>query len=517
MESGRAREVAGSQGVGPAGPRVSSLVRPELLGFSFHLAWLCLYMYDVVPGFAGREGDSFDALNPVYLYSMLSLLAVLALGIWKTRTFMHLTRSKAGCWGAPAVCSVGTLLYTLCAMGIAQGPAISVFMVLGGLMTGAGSAVMAAHWASVFGKAKARAVIMNFTLILVAVLVACLAISYLFPTMALIVACALPLASGASLIFADRYDAKVEAVKDHPVKLRHGRRAYAILIAAVALLGLSTGCLPQLGDATMRIEQVFYCLTSIVVLVGVGWLVWRENRHAFPVLYVAPLLVLAVFAMPYVRFTTYEVSGLFYALGNASLELMLLFEAVLFALLFDLSCARTFMVARVTMAVSDLAGWFVAVNVIRVWGTGAAMQVAGTAILVASEVVVGALVMTYLLLRKKDRAAIELNTRAADVYTPGEDATGSAHAVSQAPQAGQAQRPDDKADVVEAAVERYGLSPREADVLRLLVAGDSTAQIQDRLCIAAGTFNYHMRNIYSKLGVHSRQELLVCVYNHKER
>ena len=47
--------------------------------------------------------------------------------------------------------------------------------------------------------------------------------------------------------------------------------------------------------------------------------------------------------------------------------------------------------------------------------------------------------------------------------------------------------------------ERFSLSPREADVLRLLVAGESTAQIQDTLCIAPGTFNYHMRNIYTKL------------------
>ena len=67
------------------------------------------------------------------------------------------------------------------------------------------------------------------------------------------------------------------------------------------------------------------------------------------------------------------------------------------------------------------------------------------------------------------------------------------------------------------AAERFGLSPREADVLRLLVAGESTAQIQDTLCIAPGMFNYHMRNIYSKLGVHSRQELLVFIYNQQEQ
>ena len=67
------------------------------------------------------------------------------------------------------------------------------------------------------------------------------------------------------------------------------------------------------------------------------------------------------------------------------------------------------------------------------------------------------------------------------------------------------------------AAERFGLSPREADVLRLLVAGETTAQIQEALCIAPGTFNYHIRNIFTKLGVHSRQELLICVRDLQEQ
>ena len=54
-------------------------------------------------------------------------------------------------------------------------------------------------------------------------------------------------------------------------------------------------------------------------------------------------------------------------------------------------------------------------------------------------------------------------------------------------------------------------------MLRLLVAGESTAQIQDTLCIAPGTFNYHIRNIYAKLGVHSRQELLIFVRNQEKQ
>ena len=140
------------------------------------------------------------------------------------------------------------------------------------------------------------------------------------------------------------------------------------------------------------------------------------------------------------------------------------------------------------------------------------MQLAGTAILVGSEVVIGALLLVCLPLRNKSLPAPELNRQAAGM----EEQPGTERA--QEPEAAQGEDAvDDPADATEEAVraciDRFGLSPREADVLRLLVAGDSTAQIQDKLCIAPGTFNYHMRNIYSKLGVHSRQELLVGIYN----
>ena len=525
------------QGGSPSSPPV----RPELLGFAFHLAWLCLFMYNVVPGFAGREEGDYNALDPVYFYSMVSLVIVLAFGIWKTHAFMAFARSRAGCYAAPVVCSVGTLFYALCTIGIVPGVLVNGLVLTGGIMTGATSAVMAAHWASVFGKARARAVITNFTLILATVLVACLTVSYLFPTMALMLATLLPLASGASLIYADNHGTGMGTKHgaDEGPSRRHTRKAYAILIVAVGLLGLSTGCLPLLSNAEVRFEQIFYSASSVIVLATVGWIMFKEDRPAFFPLFVVPLLVLVVFALPYVRFASQDASGLFYTTGNASIELMLVFEAVLFALLFDFSCARTFMIARVTMALSDMAGWFLAGVIVDIWGTGAAMQVAATALLAGSEVVIGALVVTYLLLRKKNDTGPELNTRAAGVERDEGTSTGgvaltgntenpTAHGIGM--QVGRAtisqahssmatgenaggERGDHAAAAVALAVERHGLSPREADVLKLLVAGDSTAQIQDRLCIAPGTFNYHMRNIYAKLGVHSRQELLVSIYN----
>ncbi len=49
-----------------------------------------------------------------------------------------------------------------------------------------------------------------------------------------------------------------------------------------------------------------------------------------------------------------------------------------------------------------------------------------------------------------------------------------------------------------------GLTPRELEVLRLLAQGLTSAQIAEQLVIGVVTVNFHVRSIYSKLGVSSR-------------
>lgn len=56
--------------------------------------------------------------------------------------------------------------------------------------------------------------------------------------------------------------------------------------------------------------------------------------------------------------------------------------------------------------------------------------------------------------------------------------------------------------------DEFGLTPRERDVFALLMRGRSVPYIRDELTVSRDTVATHVKHIYQKAGVHSRQELL---------
>lgn len=61
---------------------------------------------------------------------------------------------------------------------------------------------------------------------------------------------------------------------------------------------------------------------------------------------------------------------------------------------------------------------------------------------------------------------------------------------------------------VDAVCEQYHLSPREREILPILLRGRDAKYIMDTFYISQSTAKTHIYNIYRKFGIHSRQELL---------
>ena len=57
-----------------------------------------------------------------------------------------------------------------------------------------------------------------------------------------------------------------------------------------------------------------------------------------------------------------------------------------------------------------------------------------------------------------------------------------------------------------------GLTKREHEIIALVGQGLSNKDIADRLCICSTTVRHHLTRIFGKLGVTSRQKLLIRVY-----
>jgi len=62
---------------------------------------------------------------------------------------------------------------------------------------------------------------------------------------------------------------------------------------------------------------------------------------------------------------------------------------------------------------------------------------------------------------------------------------------------------------------RFGLTPRELEIVTLVVAGYSNPDIAQRFSISGQTVKHHVSNIFDKLGVSNRLELALFAVNHE--
>ena len=533
----------------------------HLAGLAVQLSWLYLLLYSGGWNEALTFTRAAGSTDFLYLVSASALCITLLVGILRTKTFMRFAQNRAMAAIAPAIASLGTLSY--CLISSENLP----LAVTGGALTGIGSAFLWARWAAVFGGFKPKTVIGMCPLIVTVAVLLCFTVGYLSPLLQAAFIVLLPAISGAWLLLAER----AHAPSTHSKTVRGAttqqpkatRRHYAALVLFAAFLGFSTGLLPAftVDGSFPGYDLIFYSGVAVAMLLFVALAIFADDRRNFPTLFIAPTLVMLCVLLPFSHFVGQEpLLAIMGPLGSIAFELFLLIGSVLFARMTDCSPARTYMITRLSMSVFDALGLLCGHVLMGQVISAVAMQIAAVIMFLITEVIIAVLAYAYLSNRKgilgeqPTSEGTDENKSTNSRENPGETSGLNAQEEPQAltreanPQDGgdgtanwasTAEASDSSREFGPSAnqdpaptstqppvlsleqrcaeiAERYGLSAREVDVLQLVAQGRSYARIREDLTISQGTVNYHMSNLYAKLGVHSRQEVIDLVRGEAE-
>lgn len=573
MESG---SNAMGQGAQPKEPRQATGTQ-DLLGFTFHLSWMFLFLYLQEPG-SSAEIAKTASPSPLYLASTLALAATLGAFAAKPAQLCDLMAKRRACFGAGALTALGTAGY--CA-ALALGWHVGTFAAAGGVLTGIGSGALAAQWAWAFSREGIAGVLGATPAILAGAIALCVTLPYLPRTACMLIVCVLPLLSGMFVHRAVKGTAgerRAEAHDDGAPGARH-RRCYLALIVFAALLGTILGCLNVSTHSPLFAEYIalFFMTAAVAVLSACIWHLSKRSQSELIIAGVVPICAIVCLLVLLMQINENDFFSSFIPIGSTCLEMLFLATLVIFSIRFRLSTVRTFAIGRISYALFYLVGTAAGTQLNAAGSETATVQATSFLLFAGIELVTAAAIIGLAFARQTTRSADEAyeiasvgnaQSKQVDVADNQEGRTHAANTDARAVDAGAARAaattsPDKDANATEAQdecssadandpgspskpaqahpttspndtpapvgelqpkqstvqsgkferrvidfAETYGLSARETDVLLQLLKGRGYARIQQELSIAEGTVNYHVRNIYAKTSVHSREKLV---------
>lgn len=472
---------------------------PMLVGFALFQAWvtLCFFTPQLFPDAVGD--------NNVYMLSLAVSVVALAFGAWKHHVTAGLLQRPSVRWGLAACAAVGTGLIPFC---FGSSPLQLALTTAAGLLTGLAIGFFNVAWCQAFVH---RGNAVDFTLSIVTSSVVIYVLTNLAytpavsPLVMLVLSVATPIVSALLLNLNSSADhggeqivVPIDAQPRHSYLLRLCVGIFAISFADEFMRNyyLEGTDLSFYSSQINLLILVFKIVVSIMTVSAIR----RMQYEEFSFLYRASfmLALIAALLLPFAE----SAGPVGYALANCG---AFVFKLTVFLVCLEYcargaSAALTFCIVRGVWSLDLLLGSGLYTMNDQLAGVGIDPGILTIALVVA-------VVVAYMFVFSNggngslDLLAPEPRSLAAKSENPSE-------------QPAPASRRDTDGACAELAA-RANLSPREADVLRLLARGRTTARIQDELGISANTVNTHVRHVFQKLGVHSRQELLDVV--EKER
>lgn len=528
----------------------------KLVGFGFYYAWIWVSYNSNVLVFPSAASDlPPDTISLTYLVSTLALgvaLVLLSLVRPLTRRLVGSNLLLIAVAVVVGAATVGT--YASSSLGADA----NLYLIVSAALTGAGTSVIVLRFGVVYSKAPAREAAMYTAASFVfAAMIYFMAVGLPDPV-GMVFTALLPVLAVVSTLTNPEWSDEGEGGRpEGPVPLR---RFFVRLLVAVAVfsvvVGVSRGfSVPHSSISSLNADGALIIFSTAVVA-GVLFVVVGLLRRQFDVsrLYYPIIIAVAagILVTPLLGGTGFGSQFITVAYNCFVLVIWCLLAYVAYSS--RLSPILVFGLGRGASALGTTFGWLAGLEIVRSQGDGSLSLEVISVAMVFALLVVSMLVLNDRLIGDALRPEERIRGDAAEVPAQGAGSAGEAAfadrrgaedrrsaadgegawdggvgrggagemgEVGEMGGAGASladgspgdaamgeRRPGPYRMRCDAVAERYGLSPRERDVFDLLVRGRSIDYIAQNLTISFNTAKSHIRHIYVKADVHSRQELI---------
>ncbi|WP_302963595.1 response regulator transcription factor [uncultured Adlercreutzia sp.] len=460
-------------GTGPLSPSAFTVLA---CGLGFYLGWQTVGISPTLfPQPQAASGAFITAGS--HLETVLFLVLLVALALFSQRRG-SLMDQPALMWGAPLLIAAATGAKYLCGW---------VFDIPAGLLAAYGlkasKAVLFLLWAECLCRVRFRDTLLCVALGYAVTFALCLLVTALAPLPALIVHATMPLLSGA-LLWVLSSDASFMALpSSEPASTRTLQRLPWRLFLGVGILGAVILVVNSLSETKSPSAELFTLIAGLAVsLVTAAIAVRRMERLDFTVLYrwLTPLFVGSVILVLVLESGNQQYEA--FAIG-ISWSFFRIFTWTLWCSI----ALRSHLTAACVFAAGQ--------GALTACSTGAQLVIdyALPAAHLAFPVTVSSVIVIIV---------------ANSAFVMSESDVSRWFKRRSEPKAAAPESEESLAQRLRDAAKEFGLSKREEEIAQLVAEGKNNAVIQERLCITESTLRTHLRNIYGKAAVHSRQELV---------
>ena len=528
----------------------------KLVGFGFYYAWIWVSYNSNVLVFPSAASDlPPDTISLTYLVSTLALgvaLVLLSLVRPLTRRLVGSNLLLIAVAVVVGAATVGT--YASSSLGADA----NLYLIVSAALTGAGTSVIVLRFGVVYSKAPAcEAAMYTAASFVFAAMIYFMAVGLPDPV-GMVFTALLPVLAVVSTLTNPEWSDEGEGGRpEGPVPLR---RFFVRLLVAVAVfsvvVGVSRGfSVPHSSISSLNADGALIIFSTAVVA-GVLFVVVGLLRRQFDVsrLYYPIIIAVAagILVTPLLGGTGFGSQFITVAYNCFVLVIWCLLAYVAYSS--RLSPILVFGLGRGASALGTTFGWLAGLEIVRSQGDGSLSLEVISVAMVFALLVVSMLVLNDRLIGDALRPEERIRGDAAEVPAQGAGSAGEAafadrrgaedrrsaadgegawdggtgrSGASEMGEVGEMggagasladgspggaaageRRSGPYRMRCDAVAEHYGLSPRERDVFDLLVRGRSIDYIAQNLTISFNTAKSHIRHIYVKTDVHSRQELI---------